>query len=173
MFSTSYTDWAAKLATTLGERIARTRGSEEARSLLGLSGTPAPAENAMLWAVIAEVAKAVGGVLAGEVTVLAFAQSPYTVLETDRILLIDTSGGAVEVVLQAAAANGRTLRVKRTTTDGTLLTFNRNAKTIEGAAANVTDQRTQLSAYELVADAGGNWWVTNPGGQTLTTEIVS
>lgn len=46
-------------------------------------------------------------------TAVIFAMSPYTVLVTDRILLVDTVGGAVTINMMAAAArNGLDLTIK-------------------------------------------------------------
>lgn len=39
-------------------------------------------------------------------TAIAFAASPYTVLATDRILVVDTAGGAITINMMAAAARG-------------------------------------------------------------------
>ncbi len=37
---------------------------------------------------------------------IAFADSPYTVLASDRVLYVDTSGGAITINLQPAAGRG-------------------------------------------------------------------
>lgn len=49
-------------------------------------------------------------------TPVNFAMSPYAPLPTDRILLVDTSGGAVSIVMPTAASrNGLDLEVKDAT----------------------------------------------------------
>lgn len=46
-------------------------------------------------------------------TPITFAMSPYTVLATDRILLVNTSAGAVTInMMPAAARNGLDLEIK-------------------------------------------------------------
>jgi len=47
-------------------------------------------------------------------TVVTFAMSPYTVLATDHLLAVQTSTGAIQILLQtgAAAGNGRQIIVK-------------------------------------------------------------
>jgi len=54
-----------------------------------------------------------GGMAYGPITEIAFGDSPYTVLATDHIIYVDTSGGAVELDLPASAAFGRTLSIIR------------------------------------------------------------
>lgn len=46
-------------------------------------------------------------------TSVTFAMSPYTVLPTDRVILVNTSGGATSIILPAAASrNGLDIEVK-------------------------------------------------------------
>ncbi len=93
-------------------------------------------------------------------TIVAFAQSPYAVLATDQTILVDTSGGAVILTLEAAPADGRILNIKRTTTDGNQLTVARNGKNIEGAAVNFTDATAALMAWQFeYSNTLAGWWI--------------
>lgn len=113
--------------------------------------------------------EAVGiAVLAGNVppsitpTAVNFAMSPYTVLTTDFILLVDSSGGAVTIVLGLASArNKKDLIIKD---DGgvaatNVITVNRTAPdTIDGGASYPID--TNRQAYRFTPKAAGNYTVT-------------
>lgn len=77
-----------------------------------------------------------------------------------RTYLVDTSGGAVTLNLPATPVAGEMIYIKRKTTDGTSLTIGRNAKSIEGAAANISDTNTSLVSYTLQYDStSGSWWI--------------
>ena len=94
---------------------------------------------------------------------IAFADSPYTIANTDvsaiRTFLVSTAGGAVTINLPAVPFDGEIVTIKRTTPDGTALTIGRNGKNIEGAAANFSDANAGLSSYQFQYDStSGSWW---------------
>lgn len=98
---------------------------------------------------------------------VAFADTPYTIGDAvsgttapERTFLVSTAGGAVTINLPATPINGEIVNIKRTTTDATTLTIGRNGKSIEGAAADFTDENAGLSAYALQYDTTSlSWWL--------------
>ena len=101
-----------------------------------------------------------GGLSSGSnQTVVVFADSPYTVLETDDILLVDCSGGDI-IVNFLPSVNAKKLICKRIdsaplnkaeyTPDG--------AETIEGDAASY-DSEAPLEFITFIPDGGSAWWV--------------
>lgn len=86
-------------------------------------------------------------------TAINFAMSPYTVLSTDTVLYVDTSGGAVTINLQAAAARlGVPLVVKD-------ITGNANANNVT-LTPNGVETIDGLATYPINVDFGG--WKLNP-----------
>jgi len=100
-------------------------------------------------------------------TVVVFGDSPYSVLPDDHILLVNTTGGAVEIVLEAAPGTGRELIIKDTsgTADTNAITVTPDAgDTIDGAAS--ADVDFEYGELSIVFD-GTNWKKTvkiNPSG---------
>ena len=85
----------------------------------------------------------------------------YTAVETDDIILCNSSGGAFTITLPAAATyNGKILTLKKT--DSTFATA--NAITIDGNASETIDGaltttlNTQYETLEIISD-GSNWHV--------------
>jgi len=84
-----------------------------------------------------------------------FADSPYTVLSTDRVILYDPSGGASQVDLPAATGSGRVLVIKHNSASA-------NAVTVEGAGAETIDGALNVAlgaraAVQLLDSAAGAW----------------
>jgi hypothetical protein len=82
----------------------------------------------------------------------------YTATESDHVILVDASGGAVTINLPAAAgANGRMYQIKKTDSSGNAVTIDGNgAETIDGATTLSTT--TQYQSFTIVCDGSG-WWV--------------
>lgn len=87
--------------------------------------------------------------------------SPYDVLVTDGVLLVDTQSGAVTLNLPAAAdAAGQVLTVKRMGTGVNAVTIDGDgAETIDGSATN-TDLDAQYDVLTIVSD-GSEWLILN------------
>lgn len=83
----------------------------------------------------------------------------YTLVSTDDLILVDSSGGAFTLTLPAAASNtGKVFMIKKT--DSTFATA--NAVTVDGNASETIDGsltrtlNTQHEEYSIVSD-GTNW----------------
>lgn len=101
-----------------------------------------------------------GGAIVVPITRVAFAQSPYPVVATDETLLVTTTGGVVVITLPLAPVDGRTVIVKRITTDANAVTIDRNGQNIEGAAANLALAGGNLAAVTLTYDSVNlSWWI--------------
>ena len=93
-------------------------------------------------------------------TSVAFAASPYAVKATDTFLAIDTSGGAITIDLQAAAARlGVPLVIKDVTGHA-----NANNISVVGNGAETTDG---LATYPINLDFGGLTLMPQAGGYTV------
>jgi hypothetical protein len=68
----------------------------------------------------------------------------YTATNYDDVILADTSGGGWTLTLPAWPTNGKTLTVKKSTTDANTLTIAHNQNQIDAAVANVTTALTTL-----------------------------
>ncbi len=120
--------------------------------------TTMPVTRKLTLGVLASWLFQVGGLVSP--TTVNFAASPYAVLITDQTLLVTTAGGVVVLTLPAAPSDGRTLIIKRTTTDVNAITVARNTKNIEGAASNLTINGGNLASITLKYDAtSGSWWI--------------
>lgn len=85
---------------------------------------------------------------------IVFGDSPYTILDTDYILRIDSSGGAITVNLPAATATGRELRFKKLGTN--TVTFDASgSETIDNDLTFIVT--TELFAFSLHDGSSGNW----------------
>lgn len=70
-------------------------------------------------------------------TSIAFANSPYSVTNADTVLYVDTSGGAITILLQASAArNGVPLSIKDVT--GNAAANNITVKPVAGETIDTT-----------------------------------
>lgn len=93
--------------------------------------------------------------------VVTFAMSPYTILTTDYLILVDTSGGAVTLQTGAAAARtNKEVTIKDST--GNALTNNisilrTGAETIDG-----------LTTYPIASDFGAVTLSPETGGYAVT-----
>lgn len=103
------------------------------------------------------------GATPGGPTTVAFADSPYTIAASAlpiQTFLVSTAGGVVTINLPVAPSDGQIINIKRTTTEGQILTIGRNGKNIEGAAANFIDANTAFSFFTFQFDSdGGSWWI--------------
>lgn len=80
-------------------------------------------------------------------TLVNHASSPYQVLATDFLLLVDSSGGTVTILLQASAArNGKELDIKDSGNDASV-----NAISLTPVAGEDVDGFTNAAPYPLDA----------------------
>jgi hypothetical protein len=91
-------------------------------------------------------------------TAVNFAMSPYTVVAADRVLLVDTAGGAITIKMMAAAArNGLDLTIKDDTGHAAganaMSVVMNGAETTDGLAPYPID--SNFSAVKFVPQAGG------------------
>lgn len=96
--------------------------------------------------------------LAWTVKTLTVLDDPYTVLDTDQLLLADAVGGAITLTLPAAATYaGRQFRIKKIDATLNAVTVDGNgAETIDGAASVVLS--LQHETVTVVCD-GTEWWI--------------
>lgn len=77
-----------------------------------------------------------------------------TIVDSDDLILVDATAGAVTVTLPLVSANaGRRFTVKKTDASGNAVTF---GGTVDGDAA--FDWTTQYAAYTVQSD-GAAWWI--------------
>lgn len=90
----------------------------------------------------------------------AFADSPYTILAGDDLILVDTSGGAVTLTLPASSGGGKVYRVKKTTSDFTAITVARaGSDTIQDVATGGTSATLHTQGEEIsIVDATSGVW---------------
>lgn len=90
------------------------------------------------------------------VVTLTSANSPYTVLSTDIILLCNCTGGAITLNLPASSSStNRVIWAKKTDSSANAMTLDGNAaETIDGAATQATT--VQYFGYTIACD-GSNW----------------
>jgi hypothetical protein len=91
-------------------------------------------------------------------TAVAFAASPYAVLDADDVILVDATLGNVEVDLPAAGSHaGRLLRVKKIDASINTVTIDPSgAELIDGAANLVLALQHEVAGF--VSD-GTEWWI--------------
>lgn len=76
----------------------------------------------------------------------------------ERLLLVDTSGGAVTLTLPPSADAGGPITMKKTTSDGNAATLARaGSDTIDGGTAYAIT--AQYGSVTLLPDKGTAWWV--------------
>jgi hypothetical protein len=86
------------------------------------------------------------------VVVVTFAMSPYVVLASDNVLLVNATGGAVTLTLPAATS-GRILTVKKTDVSANLVTLTGTVDTVVNPTLG-----TQFQSRVIQAD-GSNWQI--------------
>jgi len=87
-----------------------------------------------------------------------FADSPYSVANSDNIIFCNATGGNMTVTLPSAVTfASRTLTVKRTNTTANTVTVGSAAGTIDGAATYIIPGGT-LNSITVVSD-GTNWYI--------------
>lgn len=91
-------------------------------------------------------------------TAVAFAASPYAVLDADDVILVDATLGNVEVDLPAAGSHaGRLLRVKKIDASVNTVTIDPSgAELLDGAANLVLALQHEVAGF--VSD-GTEWWI--------------
>ncbi len=89
---------------------------------------------------------------------ITFADTPYTVLAADDLIVVDATSGAVTLTLPAvASSNGRQIRAKKTDASANVVKVDGNgAETVDGAAD--LDLLLQHEVAAVVCD-GTEWWV--------------
>jgi hypothetical protein len=81
----------------------------------------------------------------------------YTVQESDRVVLLDSSGGAFTVTLPAATGSGRVLIFKMVGTGVNAVTLDgADSETIDGAATDA-DMDAQYDVIIIVDGEAGKW----------------
>jgi len=120
-----------------------------------------PPDGAMLWNTTDGDLQVWNGSIwvgAGDVTTIVFGQTPYTVLDTDRTILCDCTGGAIQVdLIAAASAPNRMLSVKKIDSSENAVTIDANStEEIDGELTEVL--ATQFASVSLETDAS-DWWI--------------
>lgn len=89
---------------------------------------------------------------------LVFADSPYTAVIADYLLLANTAGGAITINLPAVATSaGRRLKIKKTNAEANNVTIDgAGAETIDGAATQVL--AAQWASVDIHCD-GTAWFI--------------
>lgn len=88
---------------------------------------------------------------------IAFAQSPYTVLPTDYLIDVDTSGGAVTInMMTSGARNNLEVTIKDTTGNAST-----NNISVVGSGAETSDG---LATYLIASDFGSYKFKPKTGG---------
>lgn len=82
----------------------------------------------------------------------------YTMLESDHIILVDSTSGARTITLPPATLAGQIVRIKRTDASANNSTVSRaGSDTIEGA--NTVTLAAQYDSVTLIADGTATWYV--------------
>lgn len=87
-----------------------------------------------------------------------FADSPYTILEADDIIMCDCTSGAITIVLLTAVGRiGKIIDIKKIDSSANVVTIDANgAETIDGAATKAIS--IQYDSYTIISD-GTNWHI--------------
>ena len=81
----------------------------------------------------------------------------YTIVDSDCVILADTTSGALTVTLQPASGlDGRTIFIKKIAGINNITIDGNAAETIDGAATNIL--ATLWTSVTLVCD-GSNWFI--------------
>ena len=87
-----------------------------------------------------------------------FADSPYSVAASDRVIFCNATGGNMTVTLPSAVIHvGRQITVKRTNTTANTVTVGSAAGTIDGSATYIIPGGT-LNSITVTSD-GTNWYI--------------
>lgn len=87
-----------------------------------------------------------------------FADSPYSVVASDRVIFCNATGGNMTVTLPSAVVHvGRQLTIKRTNTTANTVTVGSAAGTIDGSVSYIIPGGT-LNSITVVSD-GTNWYI--------------
>lgn len=99
-----------------------------------------------------------GGSSSFTFTPIDFSMTPYTVLSTDDVLLVDTSGGPIELDLPTVVGVTKPLLITKISSDSNLITLVPNgAETIlRETSQNFSIQDT---AVQLWPDQVSNWFI--------------
>lgn len=96
----------------------------------------------------------------GRVSIATQADSPYQMKTDDGVILVDASGGAVDVYLRRANENGqnvaRRVTVKKIAGTGVVTVYSQQPELIDGAA-NIAIS-TMYNSFEFTSD-GYNWFI--------------
>ena len=100
-----------------------------------------------------------GGPVNSGVKTLTNADTPYTLIATDQLLLVDTSSGNVTVNLTAIAnEDGRDLIVMKSTLDDYAITLDGNSsETINGSTTKII--QSQYGGLHIRCDASVGWLI--------------
>lgn len=100
-------------------------------------------------------------------TNITFSNTPYTVLTTDTHIDVDTSGGAVTVVIPAAAAgnNGQVVWIRKTTSDFTAVTITTGISTTLNTTGECIQCQSNGTTWVVVNRYTPSYWVAyTPAG---------
>jgi hypothetical protein len=93
-------------------------------------------------------------------TVLRLTSGPYTLDGECDVILADLTGGAFSVLLPAAPENGDEYEFVKVDAGGNALTIDRNGKTINGAASNLSiTTQWRAGARVLTWNSTQNTWI--------------
>jgi len=96
------------------------------------------------------------------VTTVTFADTPYAMRDTDRFLLVDTTGGAVVVTLPLAAdMEPHLVGIKKTIAANTVTINRAGSDTIDGLTSKVLT--AQYEVLLMISDKAAAWHVLHFG----------
>ena len=89
-------------------------------------------------------------------TIITSAESPYSVVDTDNVIIVNASGGAVTINLQAVSGQDkRVIYVKCINADNTVTIDASGAETIDDALTQTLSKHESMRLYV----SGGEWWI--------------
>jgi len=92
-----------------------------------------------------------------DITTVAFADTPYTVLSTDQLIVVNGAGGAITIQLPTAASfvNRSLYILAKSVAGGNVTIDGDSAETIDGASTKVLS--AAYSSCRIVSD-GSEWY---------------
>lgn len=106
-----------------------------------------------------------------EVSVLTNADSPYTALSTDELLLVNAAAGNVLVNLPSAAVSGKQYVIKKTDNSTNTVTVDPSgSETLDGETTLVLDGTNSLVG---ITSDGSNWQSTGPAPNLIETKALA